>query len=110
MDAPPITLFAKTPDPDGVRKLILAEHPDARVTETEDGGWSSIEVRRKRGFLRGEDTLSINHDPDYYGGASWNATDDFLLNLAVCALAVKSTSRGPVFFVQERTGWRGRRQ
>ena len=29
--------------------------------------------------------------------------------LAGCALAVKLTSRGPVFFVQERTGWRGRR-
>lgn len=29
--------------------------------------------------------------------------------LAACALAVKLTSRGPVFFVQERTGWRGRR-
>lgn len=29
--------------------------------------------------------------------------------LALCALAVKLTSRGPVFFVQERTGWRGRR-
>lgn len=29
--------------------------------------------------------------------------------LAVCALAVRLTSRGPVFFIQERTGWRGRR-
>ena len=29
--------------------------------------------------------------------------------LAACALAVKLPSRGPVFFIQERTGWRGRR-
>ncbi len=29
--------------------------------------------------------------------------------LVACAVAVKSTSRGPVFFVQERTGWCGRR-
>lgn len=29
--------------------------------------------------------------------------------LLACALAVRLTSRGPTFFVQERTGWRGRR-
>lgn len=28
--------------------------------------------------------------------------------LAVCALLIKRTSPGPVFFVQERTGWKGR--
>ena len=29
--------------------------------------------------------------------------------LAVCALLVRISSRGPIFFVQERTGWGGRR-
>lgn len=29
--------------------------------------------------------------------------------LLVCALAVRLTSRGPIFFVQDRTGWCGRR-
>lgn len=29
--------------------------------------------------------------------------------LALCAVAVATTSRGPIFFVQDRTGWGGRR-
>ncbi len=53
------------------------------------------------------------------GSAPWKRALDLLICLMVlpfalpvlagCALAIRLTSRGPILFVQERTGWAGRR-
>ena len=70
MPAPPINLFSRIADPAGVLRIVLAEHPDASISEGPDG-FQSIGISRKLGFFRGTKSLQINHSPDYYTGASW---------------------------------------
>jgi hypothetical protein len=70
MPAPPINLFSRIADPAGVLRIVIAEHPDAKIIESPDG-FQSIEISRKLGFFKGTKSLQINHSPDYYTGASW---------------------------------------
>lgn len=70
MEAPPITLFSKKVDPEGVMELVLDHYPEARIVE-DDQGWSII-IEQKRHVLSRTRALEINHEPDYYLGKDWD--------------------------------------
>lgn len=53
-------------------RIVIAEHPDATVTDG-PGGFQQIEISRKRGFFKGPAILQINHYPAEYSGSLWNA-------------------------------------
>ena len=63
--------------------------------------------------------LNLTDTPLDRAGATWKALEDYLLGLAIAAIAapamllialgVKMSSRGPVLYRQERVTWNGRR-
>ena len=79
MKAPPINIFSSKADPEAVLRIVIAEYPEATVTGG-PGGFRSIEISRKRGIFKRTETLQINHDPDYYTGASWNTQHSGMVN------------------------------
>lgn len=68
MGHPPLTLFARIADPDGVLR-ILREAGEVAVDGTDDA-WSAAVVRWKTGWFSYA-TLELRHDADYYSGPNW---------------------------------------
>jgi Domain of unknown function (DUF4272) len=65
----PITIYSSRIDPDGVRRAILDEYPDAEVTGR-GAKWSRITVTFGKGTK--SKSITFRHDPDYYGGPGWS--------------------------------------
>src|SRR5688572_21160931 len=64
----PITIFAARIDPDGVRREILAQHPDVEV----DGrGARCSRITVAFGTGKKARSIPFRHNPEYYGGDNW---------------------------------------
>jgi hypothetical protein len=64
----PITIYSARVDPDGVRRAILDDYPDAEVVGR-GAKWSRITVKCGEG--RKARSVTFRHDPDYYAGPDW---------------------------------------
>lgn len=70
MAAEPISIFSIRTEVSGVAALMRRLRPDAQINGP-DEAWTSIVVSEKRGWFGKPQTLTINHDRDYYAGDDW---------------------------------------
>lgn len=71
MAAGPITLFSHKVDPAGVLRVLRELAPNLRLTGN-DEQWQQIVIAGKAGIFRKADTITFNHDPQYYTGLKWD--------------------------------------
>lgn len=71
MAFPPINLYSRNCDPEGVLAKLLEVVPEAVVTRHADGAWKEVTGTWKRGWLKGHLKVKAGHQPDYYSGEGW---------------------------------------
>jgi hypothetical protein len=69
----PITLFARLADPAGVARRLREVAPDVAI-DGPDENWRKAVVTFGKG--RRKQTLTFNHDPDYYAEPGWSRQMD----------------------------------